>query len=96
MMHIKLIAFKEDTYHSVTSIYYLNLSEPKHQQLHMAIFTNEDLEILTCYNPTTHTYEEITTMFPKQHLTHLSAQIRSQTVSLKLSTTTRKVNLPSA
>ncbi|MBU7591797.1 hypothetical protein [Metabacillus halosaccharovorans] len=75
-MTIKVIALKQHL--SQTKVYYLNLTEPKNQQLYMMIFEKGELLTLTSYNTRKGQYEEVTSLFPKSFLQNLSEHIYFQ------------------
>ncbi len=75
-MKIKVVAKRELS--QQTTVYYLNLTEPKHQQLYMGLFKDNELTALTIYNPNTKNYEEVTSLFPQSFLQNLSNQITMQ------------------
>ncbi|PMC35283.1 hypothetical protein CJ195_19605 [Bacillus sp. UMB0899] len=75
-MKIKVIAIKQDL--SYTKVFYLNLAEPKNQQLYMAIFEKGFLASLTIYNTLTNHFEEVTSLFPESFLQKLSENIYIQ------------------
>lgn len=75
-MTFKVIALKQTL--TQTKIYYLNLFEPKDQQLYMALYEKTTLSTLTIYNALTDQYEEVTSIFPESFLQNLSTQLISQ------------------
>ncbi len=75
-MLIKVIALKQVLSH--TKIFYLNLIEPKNQQLYMAVFEKGFLSTLTIYNTHSNQYEDVTILFPVSFLQNLSEHIHSQ------------------
>ena len=76
LMTIKVIALKQHL--SQTKVYYLNLAEPKNQQLYMMILEKGELLTLTSYNTRKDQYEEVTSLFPKSFLQNLSEHIYFQ------------------
>jgi hypothetical protein len=75
-LKIKVVAKKSDGLK--TKVYYLNQTEPKMQQLYMAILNDSKIKILTTYNYETNQFEEITALFPISFLQKLTQQILLQ------------------
>ncbi|MGM7720044.1 hypothetical protein [Metabacillus sp. Hm71] len=78
-MSVRVVA-KEDQ-NKTTKIYFLNLTEPKHQQLYMAIFDGTIINTLTVYNLKSNMYEDVTCLFSQPFLLSLSHQLLKQLIS---------------
>ncbi|KKI93972.1 hypothetical protein WQ54_00020 [Bacillus sp. SA1-12] len=75
-MNIRVVAKKD--HGKATKIYFLNLTEPKHQQLYMAIMDDSVMNILTVYNLKSNMFEDVTCLFSQSFLLSLSHQLLNQ------------------
>lgn len=78
-MTIRVVAMQKQGVKS--KVFYLNPSEPKSQQLYMAVMDNAmKIEILTVFNDKTNEYEEVTSLFQTSFLNNLAQQITTQLI----------------
>lgn len=75
-MTIKVIAKENLGYQA--KVFYLNTSEPKAQQLYMAIIVDLCINTLTVYNIKTDHFEDVTSLFHPSLIHDLSYQITNQ------------------
>lgn len=78
-MTLRVVA-KED-YENKTKVFYLNSTEPKSQQLYMAIINGSEIVTLTIYNVISNQFEEVTALFQPSFLNNLSQQLLNQLIN---------------
>jgi hypothetical protein len=83
MKELKLLTLRvvaKEDYENKTKVFYLNSTEPKSQQLYMAMINGSEIVSLTIYNLKSNQFEEVTALFQPSFLNNLSQQLLNQLI----------------